>query len=1141
MAVTQSLNPTIVSIVRGGQLLIAAALVIALCLAVLNQPLGSTWLSLSLLCYALLLWRFPGAWLVVLPAILPAMDLTPWSGRIYFGEFDLFLLLTLIFGLARGCLLQVAHLPAGLRAILAAWLLIIAVACLRGWLAGFELNIGEYTHYLGPFNALRETKGLIAAVLLFLMLRLEFGQKRPVAVLFSAGMLAGLAVVCLIIVWERLFFTGPFDFAQVYRATALFSTMHLGGASVDGFIALTLPFVAVIFLMTQNRVARIAAMGLFALAMYAFMVTFSRANYLALSTMLAVTLLGDYYIRRGSKLLNPQRMKVALAATLVTGAVALPILSGGYAQSRLSTVSTDTATRLNHWADVLTAQDFSPVNLMFGRGIGSFPRAYRVLEQTRGKTPAELYLLKEDDKTFVRFTPSDKSGDLFLRQRLALPESGDGVITLTLRSHAEPGDKLLIEFCEMNILPAIPECNWIGIRTDAVEPGQWQQYSRPISLSTYGKGFFGLSRPTDILLLNRGLSGNFDIAEVKIEATNGPPVLANTDFEAGMDRWLFNSGDHLKWHTKNLFLHILFETGLVGLLLFSSVLLGALLNLIERISAGDRFALVQLVSLTGFLVLGIFDSLIDDPRISMLFLLLLFLGWSPANLPVTSQASSMLPWKKLFTGFCATALALVLVTIVNTSISRKLSPQEMLLVTLDKAEIDWPWLKERLAPIALGPFPGPERWPAQGARKAGLRMQSYSASGIPLVAAADNSFAFSDSTNERLVSNSSQLLTALREAQAGQTIVIAPGNYRLSGRLVPIGGPGTSNSPIVVTAREFGEVILELDTEEGFYVDQPYWVFQNLDIRGACTSHSRCDHAFHVVGKALGTVIRNNQLTDFNAAVKVNGLPTSAGMEAPHNGLVAQNTIYNNGPRNTANPVTPLNIDNGDNWVVRGNFIADFSKAGGNRISYGAYMKGNSSNGIFEQNIIACYWQHPRTGGKSIGLSLGGGGTGDQFCRDGNCEIEHSNGIIRNNIIARCPDDVGIYLNRAAHTRVYNNLLAGSKGIDIRFDTGSAEVFNNILEGGVYEVDGGTATSHNNLIAPACNWLFRWRDDCALEDWYADPQGGDYRLTKVERILGMGESNSELAEDFCGKQRGAVTDQGPVQYTAGASCLPQME
>ena len=334
--------------------------------------------------------------------------------------------------------------------------------------------------------------------------------------------------------------------------------------------------------------------------------------------------------------------------------------------------------------------------------------------------------------------------------------------------------------------------------------------------------------------------------------------------------------------------------------------------------------------------------------------------------------------------------------------------------------------------IELPTFPGPGYWPAQGAVNSGLKALSYDERGAPKQAKPGIEPP-SGVARTIVVADEKAPVGCTQERCSGRRYRAAPGSYHLKGHRVVIGGAGTPDAPIYVRAQRVGTVKIELDTLEGFFVNKPYWVFENLIIRGACKSDSRCEHAFHVVGNGVGTVLRNNELIDFNAALKVNGLRTKNSEQHPDFGLVQNNTIYNTRPRDTGNPTTPLNINSANGWVVSSNFIADFAKGKSDRISYAAFMKGNSSNGIFERNLVVCHWKLPMDGGIRVGLSFGGGGTGKQYCRWADCRAEHTAGIIRNNIITRCPADVGIYLNRSARTQIYGNLLLDNKGIDVRF------------------------------------------------------------------------------------------------------------
>ncbi len=437
----------------------------------------------------------------------------------------------------------------------------------------------------------------------------------------------------------------------------------------------------------------------------------------------------------------------------------------------------------------------------------------------------------------------------------------------------------------------------------------------------------------------------------------------------------------------------------------------------------------------------------------------------------------------------------------------------------------------------LPPFPGPRQWPAQGVFPEGLQAQRYDDRGIPLQSAAGREPP-SGVIRVVTVNDTKSLLNAVAKAKAGDAITLQPGSYRVKGRRIKLGGHGTPNTPIYVRAQTFGDVSIELDTLEGFFVDKSYWVFENLRMKGVCTEDSRCEHAFHVFGSAIGVTLRNNELVDFNAVLKVNGDRRKGREKFPDFGLVQNNDIYNTRPRRTGNPSTPLNINSGNGWVVSANFIADFSKGRGNRISYAAFMKGNSEGGVFERNLVVCHWRLPVDGDIRLGLSFGGGGTGDRFCRRGDCNTEHTAGIIRNNIIARCPTDVGIYLNRAAHTQIHNNLLIANAGIDVRFKTSSASIHNNIISGRIRDRDGGTHFTDNNLVSSECGWISRWLNSCSPGDWYQAALTGDFRLREGEKILDRGNIEPKGMLDLCGKPRPLKPDIGPIEYDTPSPCLP---
>lgn len=383
----------------------------------------------------------------------------------------------------------------------------------------------------------------------------------------------------------------------------------------------------------------------------------------------------------------------------------------------------------------------------------------------------------------------------------------------------------------------------------------------------------------------------------------------------------------------------------------------------------------------------------------------------------------------------------------------------------------------------------------------------------------------------RMVSTVGELTAAVGEAAPGTVITVAPGTYDFVAQSIEILPSGTADRPITLRADRLGAVTLHFNMQEGLHVQGSYWAFENLIIEGTCRQDDTCEHAFHIVGPAVGTRIRNNWVSNFNSPVKVNGSPKGY----PDNGAISNNAFVNDRPRQTGNPVTFLDIVAANGWVVEGNFIADFAKLGDNKVSYGAFFKGAGSDNIFERNLVKCEWRHH--GGIRIGFSFGGGGTTDDACRDRKCAQESSRGIMRSNIIMDCPNDVGVYLNKSAGTLIHNNLILNTRGIDVRFPVTEATAFNNVVDGRILTRDEATFTGSNNVTS-----VF----DAALDrdvsrGLYINPRTGDLRATDPEALLDKGAAVPDAVRDFCGLpyQPGSHLI-GPFQYGPNIGCTPQM-
>ena len=436
----------------------------------------------------------------------------------------------------------------------------------------------------------------------------------------------------------------------------------------------------------------------------------------------------------------------------------------------------------------------------------------------------------------------------------------------------------------------------------------------------------------------------------------------------------------------------------------------------------------------------------------------------------------------------------------------------------------------------------------------------------------------------KFVDSVKALNAAVGSASPGDEIVLAPGTYKFS--RIKIRRHGTKELPITMRAGKRGTVFLKATGEVALDVQASYWKFEDLDIEGICTNHSWCEHAFHISGLSLGTILRRNVMHGYNAMIKGNGRPINRdGRKVqvfPSDVLIENNIFYNREPRKTQKPVNFINLDGGKRWIIRGNLIADFAKVWGqSAVAFGGYTKGMARDSLFERNLVICELMHH--GGIRVGLSFGGGGTGMAYRDDPIGDIENLNGTMRNNIIINCPNDVGIYVNKGAGTKIYNNTMYNTFGIDVRFVESDALIVNNIIGGGVRERDEGKATLENNLVAGTTvgMWLpgttryvlrriegqdrkfpnYVDKSDVEyvqslvrkaiklvsntwigtgnnkLENIFIDPANGDFGLQDPDDIVDQGIVLPEVTDDYCGNPRKPPYDLGAIEYSSGG-CNP---
>ena len=163
------------------------------------------------------------------------------------------------------------------------------LALYRGFADAGGFAFDWFAGYGDALNSLRVFKSLGFALLFVPLLQHEIAYSRALASQrLATGIVVGLTVVTLAVLWERAAFPGLLDFSTHYRTVALFWEMHVGGAAIDGYLALTTPFVVWALVSAHRPIPWAGAAALALLTGYACLTTFSRGVYLAVGWSLVL-------------------------------------------------------------------------------------------------------------------------------------------------------------------------------------------------------------------------------------------------------------------------------------------------------------------------------------------------------------------------------------------------------------------------------------------------------------------------------------------------------------------------------------------------------------------------------------------------------------------------------------------------------------------------------------------------------------------------------------------------------------------------------------------------------------------------------------------------------------------------------------
>ncbi|MEP6482700.1 MAG: hypothetical protein ABJA94_11920 [Rhodoglobus sp.] len=686
-------EPSMMAAGRWGERPLIIVLTIACCGAGLflawHHPLWPVAMTVLFTVWVAVSARWPRLWLFALPAALPVLSFSPWTGWLIFDELDLLTLGSIGGGLARMAFSSTGdrHLASdpgvGRRrdsavVVPAALFGLALLALLRG-AADAGASFRWFDGYADASNSLRLSKSLIYVSALWPLLRIELQRSTPRAIhKLARGMQVGLAAVGLVLLWERAAYPGLLDFSARYRTTAAFWEMHVGGAALDVYLALATPFAAWALISARSRRGWTAAAVLALLTGHACLTTFSRGAYVGV--LVPLVLLGAaWWMRRldsepraatlaawsvafasgsGALLIvafaargfggaaiallalsaiiiasrwsvrsMPWRRAAAMTLSLALITEAVAVIGGGtFMRSRLDSSESDFGARLSHWRHGVGLLA-SPADWLLGIGAGRLPARY-ASQVPRGEFSGAMVLISPTPDTHaVRLsgpaTIKTFAGLFSLTQRVSLHPGGPYKVSLQVRARM-PAD-LALDVCEQHLLYA-RHCQ--GALVSIVpHGGRWQTISTTLEGPELDAGSWYAPRLGVFSASVRSTGVGVELAAIRVRTPDGTDVLNNGDFSAGLAHWFPLAESHfLPWHIDNLYLELLIEHGALGLVAFISLVCFAFRTLLKACNRHVHIAPILAASLLGTLLVGSVSSVLDVPRISFLFLLLLLVS-----------------------------------------------------------------------------------------------------------------------------------------------------------------------------------------------------------------------------------------------------------------------------------------------------------------------------------------------------------------------------------------------------------------------------------------------------------------------------------------------------------------------------------
>lgn len=386
--------------------------------------------------------------------------------------------------------------------------------------------------------------------------------------------------------------------------------------------------------------------------------------------------------------------------------------------------------------------------------------------------------------------------------------------------------------------------------------------------------------------------------------------------------------------------------------------------------------------------------------------------------------------------------------------------------------------------------------------------------------------------NVIMVGPSDDVAGAVSNAVSGDTVMLAAGNYDLSGQAVWVGADGVT---IRGATGNPEDVVLDggYDTAGGGLISISS--ASNVTVSDLTIRRPRY-HAIHVTGgdaPANDTLIYNVRLFDpGEQAIKINH--ASSGNYADDGEIACSHVELTEDGREQVMSYTSsgsncytggVDAHGARGWTVRDNTIVGFWCSNADLSEHGVHFWTGSRDTVVVRNYLV-------DNARGIGFGLvGGGRTYDDSPCKGASGAGHYGGLIANNFVVATdaglfasPNgvDTGIALWYACDATVTHNSVAFTSppfsAIEWRFDPTTVTLVNNLTTHVQMERPGATATTEGNIA------------DAPLGS-FVDVSAADLHLADGASAIGAGVAAgaTHAPEDIDGDMRPATPDVGADQ------------